>query len=99
MTNKEFQQWLSDEFDKYPLLARHTPHTINELVYVLRHNDVDYDMSYKIPGKANGWSCIPSVKECFIPVRDLGYHIHNITYEAEELDGVMYHHLELEVTK
>ena len=89
-------------FDQHPLIARHTPHTLNELVYVLRRDDVDYDISFRNPqkkGKAAGaWTCIPSVRECFIPVKDLAYHIQSIQYDEEDYEGVMYHHLELEVT-
>lgn len=98
MTNEEFEQWLRNEFNRYPLLARHIPHTINELLYVLRESKtgMNYDLSFKNPN-GDGWTCIPCL-DTFVPVRTLALHIENMFYEEEEYDGVVYPHLELEVT-
>ena len=98
MTNEEFERWLRNEFNKHPLIARHIPHTLNELVYVLResHTGTNYDISFKNPNDI-GWTCIPCL-DAFIPVRTLALTIDNIAYEAEELDGTLYHHLDLEVS-
>ena len=98
MTNEEFEQWLRNEFNKHPILAKHIPHTINELLYVLRESKtgMNYDMSFQNPDR-DGWTCIPCL-DAFVPVRTLALHIININYEPEEYDGKLYRHLELEVS-
>lgn len=92
MTNLEFQTHLSSLFAQNPLM-RHTPHTLNELVFLLRREPDEYSLSWN--NRDGGWSCVPSAKECFIPVRDLAKHIKSVEYSEETYDDEVYRNLEV----
>jgi hypothetical protein len=80
MTNTEFNTSLKAMFAKHPTISYNNP-TLNELVWVLRmEGDQDYGIS------SNDGLCIPSVRETFIPVRDLAKHVVSIEYEEYEDD-------------
>ena len=82
MTNKEFQERLAKLYAEHPMIARSKKKTVNELIYVLRQ-DKEYD--YNISGHEDGaWTCIPSVKECFIPVRTLAKHVKEVFCDDED---------------
>ena len=82
MTNAEFQTKLQEMYNKYPLIAQREKKTVNELFYVLR---MDKENDYNINVIDNGFvSCIPSVKECFIPVRLLTKHVKKVVCEEED---------------
>ena len=82
MTNKEFQNRLQELYKEHPMIARSENKTVNEILYVLRMDkEYDYNISMK-EGKA--WMCIPSVKECFIPVRTLAKHVKSIECDEED---------------
>ena len=88
MTNAEFQTKLEAMFAKHPMIARSNPKSLNELMYVLRmEGDRDYSIS------ANDGSCIPSIRETFVPSRELAKKITSIEYEEfeDEYDGEVYH--------
>ena len=82
MTNNEFMTKLNEMFKKHLPIAKQ-PITINELVYVLRHdNDVE-DYCVNINSKSQGFS-FGFVKDCFYPTRQLALTIKSITYEEDE---------------
>ena len=82
MTNKEFQKRLQAMYKEYPMIARSEKKTVNELVYVLR---MDKENDYNISLVEDGvWTCVPSVKECFIPVKTLAKHVKSIEYDEED---------------
>ena len=82
MTQKDFEERLENLFENHRLINQTNP-TFNELVYILRQDVIDYNISIP-PYKKNGaWSCIPSVRECFIPVRTLAMHVAEIKFEEE----------------
>ena len=82
MTNKEFQIKLQEMYAEHPVLARSKQKTVNELIYMLR---MDKENDYNVNLVEDGaWSCIPSVKECFIPVKTLALHVKSI--ELDETD-------------
>lgn len=82
MTQNEFKERLENLFKEHPIINKDNP-TFNELVYILRQDAIDCNISIP-PYKKNGaWSCIPSVKECFIPVRTLAMHVAEIKFEEE----------------
>ena len=82
MTNNEFMTKLNVMFKKHLPIAKQ-PITINELVYVLRHdNDVE-DYCININSKSQGFS-FGFVKDCFYPTRQLALTIKSITYEEDE---------------
>lgn len=79
MTNAEFQTKLDAMYAKHPLIARSNPKSLNELMYVLRmEGDRDYSIS------TNNGMCIPSVKETFVPSRDLAKKVSSIEWEEFE---------------
>lgn len=82
MTNKEFQAKLQAMYNEHPMIARSEKKTVNELFYVLRmDNENDYNVSINEDGFI---SCIPSVKECFIPVRTLAKHVKKVECDEED---------------
>lgn len=82
MTNNEFTTKLNAMFKKHLPIAKQ-PITINELVYVLRHdNDVE-DYNVNINSKSQGFS-FGGVKDCFYPTRQLALKVNSITYEESE---------------
>lgn len=95
MTHNEFIGWLNEECEKHVILRHAPPFTVNELVWLLRMQPDDYNLSMK---KKNGsWSCVPSVKECFIPARDLACKMEIEQYDEDEVDGKIYKCLQLKL--
>lgn len=79
MTNAEFMNKLDEMYAKHPMIARSNPKSLNELMYVLRmEGDRDYSIS------TNDGGCIPSVRETFVPSRDLAKKVVNIWWEEFE---------------
>lgn len=76
MTNVEFQEKLQQMYKENPMIARSKKKTVNEILYLLRMDkENDYNISM-VEGRA--WSCIPSVKETFVPVKTLARHVKSI---------------------
>ena len=79
MTNTEFQVKLNAMYAKHPMIALSNPKSLNELLYVLRmEGDQDYCVS------TNDGMCIPSVRETFVPSRDLVKKVVSIEWEEFE---------------
>lgn len=79
MTNAEFQAKLKEMYAKHPMIAISKTKSLNELMYVLRmEGDRDYSIS------TNDGSCIPSVRETFVPSRDLAKKVISIEWEEFE---------------
>ena len=79
MTNTEFMAKLEAMYAKHPMIARSNPKSLNELMYVLRiEGDRDYSIS------TNDGGCIPSVRETFVPSRDLAKKVISIEWEEFE---------------
>ena len=82
MTNVEFQAKLQQMYAENPMIARSKKKTVNEILYLLRMDkDNDYNVSVMEDG---AWSCIPSVKECFVGVKTLARHVKSIVCDDEE---------------
>ena len=89
MTNAEFMKKLNAMYAKHPMIARSNPKSLNELMYVLRmEGDKDYSIS------TNDGMCIPSVRETFVPSRDLAKKVVSIEYDEyeDEYEGETYHY-------
>lgn len=84
MTNAEFQNYLEGLYEKHSLIAKSRKKTFNELAYVLRQDNVDYNINIPPYRDDMAWLCIPSVKECFIPVSALAMHVSKV--ELDEMD-------------
>ena len=82
MTNNEFQTKLDTLFKKHLPIAGKVK-TINELIYVLRHDDDVEDYNVNINSKSQGFS-FGMVKDCFYPTRQLALKIKSIEYEEDE---------------
>lgn len=81
MTNTEFMKKLDEMYAKHPMIARSNPKSLNELMYVLRmEGDRDYSIS------TNDGGCIPSVRETFVPSRDLAKKVMSIEWEEFEYE-------------
>ena len=82
MTNVEFQVKLQELYNEHPMIAKSEKKTVNELLYVLR---MDKENDYNISVDEGGfWSCIPSVKECFVPVKTLAKHVKSVEFDEED---------------
>lgn len=86
MTNAEFQKKLEVMYAEHPIVGKSQRKTFNELVWILRQDDVDYNISIPPYEEDIGWLCIPSVKECFIPVKTLAMHVKEIELDEELVD-------------
>lgn len=82
MTNIEFQEKLRQMYEDNPMIARSKKKTVNEIFYLLR---MDKENDYCISMVEDCvWSCIPSVKETFVPVKSLARHVKSIVCDDEE---------------
>ena len=81
MTKVDFENRLSALYDEHPIIKISKVKTFNELSYVLRmdKSGVDYNISTVEPDGSYGF--IVSVKECFIPTRDLAKHVNKIEFD------------------
>lgn len=64
----EFKAWFSNEISQYPLIAKSNSLSLNELCYVLRQSGRDFSVGWLTD---TGYGTVPSVRNCFIPSRDL----------------------------
>ena len=82
MTKVEFNERLDALYKENPMIAVSKKKTVNEIVYLLRQDkEYDYNISMEEDG---AWTCIPSVKETFIPVRTLARHIKEIVFDEDD---------------
>ena len=90
MTNVEFQKKLEAMYAEHPIVGKSKRKTFNELVWMLRQDDVDYNISIPPYKEDMGWMCIPSVKECFIPVNTLAMHVKEVEVDEDDYgyDGI-----------
>lgn len=85
MTNAEFQKKLEEMYASHSFITKGSRKTFNELIWVLRQDDVDYNISIPPYKEGMGWLRIPSVKECFIPAKELAMHV--VRVEFDEVFG------------
>lgn len=82
MKHVDFRKRLDALYQENPMIARSKRKTVNEVLYVLRQDkEFDYNVSMVEDGT---WTCIPSVKETFIPVRTLAKHVVDIRCDDED---------------
>ena len=90
MTNTEFQHYLNGLYEHHSIIAKSRKKTFNELVHVLRQDNVEYNISIPPYKEDMGWLCIPSVKECFIPVKYLAMYVKEVMLDECEDDDFEY---------
>ena len=83
MTNAEFQEKLNKMYKDFPMIAISKQKTINELVFVLRHDNEVQDYCLGIDSASEGYS-FGFLKEGFFPVRWLALKIKSLEYEWPE---------------
>ena len=94
MTNAEFQNYLEGLYEKYYVTSKKGKKTFNELTWVLRQDNVNYNINVEPYRDGMGILSIPSVKECFIPVSVLAMHVKevelDVTFDDDdfEYDGI-----------
>ena len=87
MTNAEFTTKLTEAFKTHMFMRDRNKHTINELLYVLEHNEAfkgeDYNIS--IIKAEGGCICISSL-ETFVStnIRGIWFEDNDIEFEIEE---------------
>lgn len=73
MTNIEFKEKLNEAFKSHTLMKNRKYHTINELLYVLEHDDrfnkIDFNVS--IAKLDNSWWSIPTL-DAFVTTQTRG---------------------------
>ena len=90
MTKEEFQKKLEAMYKEHSFIITKPKKTFNELVWVLRQDNVDYNISIPPYKEDMVWICIPSVKECFIPVKELAMHVKEVELDECEDDDFEY---------
>lgn len=84
MTNVEFMNKLNKLFDEHlPIKSKKI--TINELIFVLRHDNEVEDYNLNIDSKSLGFS-FGFAKESFFPTRYLALKIDSIEYEEDDCE-------------
>lgn len=93
MTNTEFRAKLTKAFNTHMFMDARAKHTINELVYVLKHDETlggkDYNISIH---RTNGeWWAIPTL-DAFIslPCLSIWFEDERVEFEIEECFGEQY---------
>lgn len=90
MTDAKFQEYLSGLYKKYLGRIKAKQTTLNELVYVLRRDGDDWQLNTYDTKTKNGCTCIPDVRDAFIPVRLLAKKVVAVEFDEEtyEEDGI-----------
>lgn len=88
MTNNEFQVKLDNMFKEHLPIAGKVK-TVNELIFVLRHDDEVEDYNVNINSASQGFS-FGLLKESFFPTRSLALKIKSIEYEEDEFEESPY---------
>ena len=92
MTNVEFKEKLDEAFKSHTLMKNRNYHTVNELLYVLEHDDrfnsTDFNISIKTLD--NSWWSIPGL-DAFVDIKTRGTWFDDDAVEFEidefEFDG------------
>ena len=93
MTNQEFKTKLTEAFKTHMFMKDRDCHTVNELLYVLEHDDAfrDTDFNIAIVGFNGDWTAIPTL-DAFVNVdtRGVWFKDHQIEFEVEEVNEEQY---------
>ena len=87
MTKNELFSKLNGIIKKHPMIARSKVLSVNELVYMLRFEDEEYNIN--LIDKNGNWSCIPSARETFISSKTLALKIASIDFDIEGCNDEM----------
>jgi hypothetical protein len=93
MTNTEFKTALVNAFNTHMFMDKRAKHTINELIHILKHDEVfaskDYNIS--IYRKNGEWWTIPTL-DAFVSIACLSiwFEDERVEFEIEECFGETY---------
>ena len=93
MTNQEFKTKLTQAFKTHMFMSKRDNHTVNELLYILKHDNAFKDMEFNISiSKLNGeWWSIPCMDAFVsIPILSVWFNDDNVEFEIEECDQEKY---------
>lgn len=82
ITQSEWELKLTGMLNKHPMFKLSNPLSINELVYMLRNEEENYNLNILTDKK--DWLFIPSAKETFVPTRTLAQKI--IKIEVDDFE-------------
>lgn len=86
MNNKQFQTKLKNMYADFPMIAKRKHKTLNELIYVLRMSGEDYQINTYNDAEPGSCTCIPDLKETFIPVKSLAQTVVSVEFDEETFD-------------
>lgn len=90
MTNTEFKQKLSEAFQSHTVMKGREQHTVNELLYVLEHNDELKNGNYNIAIETSEghWWSIPCL-DAFVTtkLRGIWFNDSEVEFEVDEYEG------------
>lgn len=93
MTQNEFRENLKKAFKTHMFMKDRDKHTINELLYVLKHNNAfkGMDFNISIVGFNGDWSAIPTL-EAFVNVgiRAIWFEDDKVEFEVETFGEEQY---------
>ena len=87
MTQNQFKENLKKAFDVHMFMNKRDNHTVNELMYILRHDNAFKDMEFNISiSKLNGeWWTIPCMDAFVsIPILSVWFNDDKVEFEIEE---------------
>ena len=93
MTNQEFKTKLTQAFNTHMFMNKRDNHTVNELLYILKHDNAFKDMEFNVSiSKLNGeWWSIPCMDAFVsIPILSVWFNDDNVEFEIEECDQEKY---------
>lgn len=89
MTNVEFKKLLREAFESHSIMKNREHHTVNELLYVLEHDDRfhEEDFNISISKLDNSWWSIPGL-DAFVNIKTRGVWFDDdaVEFEIEEFD-------------
>ena len=90
MTNVEFKEKLNEAFKSHSLMKNRNYHTVNELLYVLEHDDKfnGEDFNISIAKLDRSWWSIPGL-DAFINVktRSIWFNDDAVEFEIDEFES------------
>ena len=93
MTNTEFKTKLADAFKTHMFMSNRDYHTVNELLYVLEHDERfgGEDFNISIKSVDSQWWSIPTL-EAFVDVKTRGiwFNDSDVKFEIEECGGTKF---------
>lgn len=93
MTNAEFKQKLKEAFQSYTVMKGREQHTVNELLYVLEHNDElrKENCNIAVENLDGDWWSIPCL-DAFVTVklRSIWFNDDDVEFEIDEYEGTKF---------